>query len=393
MAFLVPFLFIINCCIVIVIPILPINILNIDLILLHIIVTMISKFKWNLNIMIYLISLYLIILFILIVSNIFWFYYGFELLLLPIYLMVYYWGYTLDKKNTGILFIYFALVSSLLWLISIIYIYSTGLDLIINPIIILILFLIPILVKVPVMPLHLWLNEVHTGSPLSGSILLAGIILKISIYAYLVFISTVFNNYYIIIQDILIIIAIISVIYSGYSTIRQIDYKRLIAYSSINHMNIILYSILSGTYSGIYSSILFCIAHGIVSSILFIQSNQISENINTRNLIFIRGLLYLLPILTLFGLFAHLANASFPPSINWFSELFILAYNLDLLSFTTYLISFTIILGIYFSIWSFFRIYFGILSDYNFTCNFILEFILNISAVILTICLIFFYIL
>ena len=371
---------IINCVVEMLMPIFPITFINICLLILSLIIYNISIYKWNLNIILLVLGLNMVILFSLITKNIFWFYYGFELLLLPIYLLVYYFGYTEDRKFSSLFFVYFALISSLLWLITIIILYTNGKSNIINPMLISIGFLIPILVKVPIMPLHLWLNEIHTGSPVSGSIILAGIILKISIYAILIFYIPIFGLFTLNMfdfRDYLLNLIIPAVLLSALSTIRQVDYKRLIAYSSVNHMNIILFATITYNFQSDLGSIIFCLGHGIISSLLFIQANSLYERFNTRNIYLYSGVLYIMPILTYFGLLTSLANMGFPPSINWFAELYILLDNYIYYFYSVFSIAISIIFTIYYSFWAFYRIYFGSLINNYFSDITRIEFYLN----------------
>lgn len=124
-------------------------------------------------------------------------------------------------------------------------------------------------VKIPTIPFHIWLPEAHVEAPTAGSVILAGLLLKLGGYAIIRVLLIIFSKgtiYFLPLTDTL---AIISIVYASLTTIRQIDMKRIIAYSSIAHMNLVVLGLFSGNIQGVSGSIFLMIGHGIVSAGLF----------------------------------------------------------------------------------------------------------------------------
>ena len=233
--------------------------------------------------------IYLILLILFYTENILIFYISFEATLVPMFFLILGWGYRSEKVRAAFMFFYFTLIGGLFMLIVIMLIYSsTGtfkLDLIcftentyqIQKVWFLFMSL-AFLVKVPVIPFHLWLPQAHVEAPLAGSILLAGILLKLGAYGLIRYAIPMFTEAAYINSYWLQVIGLISVVYGGLSTIRQSDMKRLIAYSSVAHMGFGIYALFAGqTNLGLISCIIILVAHGFVSPALFIVCGVIYE--------------------------------------------------------------------------------------------------------------------
>ena len=146
-------------------------------------------------------------------------------------------------------------------------------------------------VKTPVIFLNTWLLKAHVESPLGGSILLAGIVLKLSLYGILRLILPLLPKAYIDFTFVVYVIGVITIIYASFSTLRTIDIKELIAYSSVSHAAVYLLGVFSNTIQGIEGGILLGLAHGFVSSGLFICAGGILyDRSSTRLITFYRGI-------------------------------------------------------------------------------------------------------
>lgn len=176
-------------------------------------------------------------------------------------------------------------------------------------------------VKTPVYFLNIWLLKAHVESPLAGSIILAAVVLKLSLYGIyrliLPLLPQVSLNYVYIVY----VICVITIIYASLSTLRTSDIKELIAYSSVSHAAVYLLGSFSNTLQGIEGSILLGLAHGFVSSALFIcVGGVLYERTGTRSISHYRGLAQTMPIFsTLFTIFC-LANCGAPLSLNFVGE-------------------------------------------------------------------------
>ena len=182
-------------------------------------------------------------------------------------------------------------------------------------------FFLALAAKTPLYPVTIWLPKAHSDSPLAGSVILAGTILKLATYGYLRVLINILPDATHYFTPIVLTICIISIVYASLSTIIQQDTKKLIAYSSIAHMGVVVLGIFSNTVPGIEGAILLGIAHGFVSPALFIMvGGVIYDRVHTRIINYIRGLVTYMPVSTLFFFLFTLANIGTPLSLNYLGE-------------------------------------------------------------------------
>jgi len=260
------------------------------------------------------------------------FYIFFELILIPIFMIIIIWGNRIEKFKAAYYLFFYTLFGSLLMLLCFFYIYneiqstSWFIMKIVNlnkSFFICSSILISMIIKVPMVPFHIWLPQAHVEAPISGSVLLAGILLKIGGYGIIRYCVLIFYEDLILIKPILLILSTIAIIYGSMMTLRQIDMKRLVAYSSISHMGFVTIGILSNTYLGITGSILIMIAHGFVSSSMFILVTSLYNVYHTRIIRYYRGIFKNLPITSFLLIVLSIINLSFPYTINFWGELYI----------------------------------------------------------------------
>ena len=287
------------------------------------------------NIIIWLILLELILILIFSVSDIILFYCFFEISLIPMIFIIGFWGNRFRKIKAIFYFFIFTLFGSILLFGSFLYIVYTKntsdyyLLLCENfteneQKYLWLAFFFGFGVKIPIIPFHIWLPEAHVEAPTIGSVILAALLLKLGGYGLLKFCLTFFpfaNIYY---NPLILTICTISIIYSTLTAIRQNDLKRIIAYSSISHMNFVVLGIFSLNFEGIFGSILLMLGHGIISSALFFLIGILYERHNTRLIKYFSGLLQIMPIFSSILFFFIISNISFPGTANFVGEFLIL---------------------------------------------------------------------
>ena len=251
-------------------------------------------------------------------------------------------------------------------------------------------FFLAFAVKTPLWPLTIWLPRAHADSPLAGSILLAGTILKLASYGMLRILINFLpdaSNYF---SPMVQTIAVISLIYASLTTIVQQDTKTLIAYSSIAHMAVVVLGIFSNTIQGIEGAILLALAHGFVSPALFIcVGGVIYDRTGTRLIPYIRGLATYMPCFTILFFIFTLANTGIPLSLNFLGEQLSLIGLWSRNPITAVLGASGIVFSAIYSIYLYNRLSYGIYSPHLKPLKDISrrEFILLISLLIPTIAL------
>lgn len=215
-------------------------------------------------------------------------------------------------------------------------------------------------VKTPTIFLNNWLLKAHVESPLGGSIILAGIVLKLSLYGIFRLILPILPKASINYTYIVYLIGVITIIYASFSTLRTTDIKELIAYSSVSHAAVYLIGAFSNTIQGIEGSILLGLAHGFVSSGLFICAGGILyDRSGTRLIYFYRGIAQLMPLFSIFFFILSLANCGAPLTLNFVGEFMSLYGVFEKLPILGVFASFSIIFSAAYTIYMYNRIAFG----------------------------------
>ena len=304
------------------------------------------------------------------VLDILLFYIFFESILPPLFLLIGIYGSTNKVRASFYLFLY-TLLGSLFLLLSILTIssimgttdfdalyktnfnYSTQLFLFYG-------IFIAFAVKTPTIFLNTWLLKAHVESPLGGSIILAGIVLKLSLYGIFRLILPLLPKASLDYTYIVYIIGIITIIYASFSTLRTIDIKELIAYSSVSHAAVYLIGVFSNSIQGIEGGIILGLAHGFVSSGLFICAGGVLyDRSGTRLITYYRGIAQIMPLFSILFFILSLGNCGVPLTLNFVGEFMSLYGVFERIPLLGIMASSSIILSAAYTIFMFNRIAFG----------------------------------
>jgi len=220
-------------------------------------------------------------------------------------------------------------------------------------------FFVSFAAKIPMVPVHLWLPEAHVEAPTAGSVILAGILLKLGTYGFIRFSFPLFPQACFYFAPFVYSISIIGIIYTSFTAIRQTDFKRIIAYTSVAHMNLVMVGLFSFNVIGIEGAILQSLSHGFVASALFLIIGVVYERHHTRMVKYYGGLVHLMPIYIIIFLFFTMANIGLPGTSSFVGEFLIMVGSFKVNTVVTFLSATGMILGGCYSLWLFNRIAYG----------------------------------
>lgn len=298
------------------------------------------------------------------------FYIFFESVLLPMFLIVGVWGSRERKILASYYFFLYTLLGSVVMLLSILYIYyqvgTTDYEMLLafsfadlEQKLIWLTFFLAFASKVPMLPVHLWLPEAHVEAPTAGSVLLAGVLLKLGTYGFIRYSIPLFPNASFFFTPLVYTIAVMGIIYASFTAIRQSDFKRIVAYTSIAHMNLVMLGIFSFNVIGIEGAIFQSLSHGFVASALFLVIGIVYDRYHTRIVKYYSGLASVMPIYISVFLFFTMANIAFPGTSSFIGEFLILTGSFKSNTSVTFLGATGVILSGAYSLWLLNRIAFG----------------------------------
>jgi len=300
------------------------------------------------------------------------FYVFFEAVLIPMFIIIGVYGSRERKIRAAYMFFLYTLLGSVLMLLAILWIYfhagttdyqillTTEFDEDVQKFLWL-AFFASFASKVPMVPVHIWLPEAHVEAPTAGSVILAGILLKLGTYGFLRFSMPLFpyaTNYF---TPMVYTFGCIAIVYTSLTAIRQTDLKRVIAYSSVAHMNLVMVGLFTLNSQGIEGAILQQLSHGLVSGALFLCIGVIYDRHHTRLIKYYGGLAHTMPLYIMIFLFFTMANIALPGTSSFVGEFLILAGAFQANTTVCFLSATGMVLGGCYSLWLFNRAVYGIL--------------------------------
>ena len=294
----------------------------------------------------------------------------FESVLIPMFLIIGLWGSRERKIRAAYFFFLYTLLGSVLMLLSILYIYyqvgTTDYEVLLSfsfssseQKIMWLTFFASFATKVPMVPVHLWLPEAHVEAPTAGSVILAGVLLKLGTYGFIRFSFPLFPEACFYFAPFVHSLSVVGIIYTSFTAIRQTDFKRIIAYTSVAHMNLVMVGLFSFNVISLEGAVLQSLSHGFVASALFLIIGVVYDRHHTRMVKYYGGLVHTMPVYITIFLFFTMANIGLPGTSSFVGELLILTGSFKANTTITVLGATGMILGGCYSLWLFNRIAYG----------------------------------
>ncbi len=297
------------------------------------------------------------------------FYLFFEGGLIPMFLIIGIWGGERRIYSTFKFFLY-TLAGSVFMLLAIIFMYweagTSNIPVLLqydfdfnDQIILWLAFFASFVVKIPMWPFHTWLPDAHVEAPTAGSVILAGVLLKLAGYGFIRFSITMFPDASHYFAPMIFLLSIIAIIFTSLIALVQSDMKKLIAYSSVAHMGFVTLGIFTFTIQGIEGAIIQMISHGIVSAALFLCVGVVYDRIHTREIERYGGLVNKMPLYSFSFMIFILASLGLPGTSGFVGEFLVL---LSIFSINTYFAVFAttgVVLAATYSLWLYRKVIFG----------------------------------
>jgi NADH-quinone oxidoreductase subunit M len=307
--------------------------------------------------------------------DLFLFYVFWEVMLVPMYFLIGVWGGT-RRIYAALKFVVYTMAGSLPMLVAIIYLASRyahvnqvmtfdllqlyNLRLPVNEQIWLFLaFGLSFAIKVPLFPFHTWLPDAHVEAPTAGSVILAGVLLKMGTYGFLRFAMPLFPDAALVLTPMIIALAVIGIIYGAGVAMMQPDLKKLVAYSSVSHLGFVMLGLFALNIQGIQGGIYQMVSHGLSTGALFLLVGMLYDRRHTRMIADFGGLWHQLPVFSVLFLIVTFASIGLPGLNGFIGEFLILLGAFSVKPGWTAAAASGVILGAIYMLWMFRRVFFG----------------------------------
>jgi len=312
------------------------------------------------------------------VTDVLWFYVMFEAVLIPMYRRIGVWGSRARKVRAAYFLFRYTLVGSVRMLLGILYLnsrYGTtdmvslqywcstslergGLEAGVQKrrwra------FFASLAVKVPMVPVHIWLPEAHVEAPTGGSVILAGVLLKLGTYGMMRRLRGRFPMASIYFTPRVYVMAVVAIVYTSRTAIRQTDRKRIVAYASVAHMNMTLVGLFSMTEQGVEGALFQMLSHGLVAGALFLIIGVLYDRYHTRRVMYYGGVAQTMPRFAFVFLFFTMANIALPGTSSFVGERMILLGIVQTNTLVTARSATSMVLGGAYSLWLYNRVAYG----------------------------------
>lgn len=302
-------------------------------------------------------------------TNLFLFYIFWELMIVPMFFLIGVWGGS-RRIYASIKFLLFTLAGSVLMLVGLIVLLFTAGTLDFQALAraelsfplqawLFLAFLAAFAVKVPMFPVHTWLPDAHTEAPTAGSVILAGVLLKMGAYGFLRISLPIFSDAVLFFFKPMLALSAVAIVYGAYVTLTQKDVKRLIAYSSVSHMGFVTLGIFALNRSGLEGAILQMLNHGIITGGLFLCVGMIYERTHTRDIADYGGLFKVAPVYSFFLAFFCLAATGFPGLNSFVGEFLIISGAFRVWPWVGAMGVWGVALGTAYIVWLYYRVAMG----------------------------------
>jgi NADH-quinone oxidoreductase subunit M len=302
------------------------------------------------------------------------FYFFFEAMLIPMFLIIGVWGGP-NRVYAAVKFFLYTLLGSLLMLAAFIYLYNQTngsfeiLDYHRLPlplaaqVLVFIAFFMSFAVKVPMWPVHTWLPDAHVEAPTGGSVILAAITLKIGGYGFLRFNLPITPDASHELAGFMITLSLIAVVYIGLVALVQADMKKLIAYSSISHMGFVTLGLFIFNADGMLGGIIQMISHGFVSAALFLCVGVLYDRVHSRQIADYGGVANTMPVFSAFFVLFAMANSGLPGTSGFVGEFLVVLGTLKVSFWQAFLAATTLIFGAAYTLWMIKRVVYGAVAN------------------------------